>query len=416
MKIVYLSDFIPPRSVGGAAQSAFRAARKLAELGHEVHVITTVQERQFEGVEHRDGMTVYNLYSNYNDKLRSYVSIYNRATIPHIMRILRELKPDVVHADNIHFHISYAALKYARRYGKAVFATVRDFMSITYGKLDPKSKDLAKNDFKVSWRDNFRQAKKRFNPFRNAAIRHYFSYCDIIFSNSQSLADILAVNGIPGIVEMHNGLELKDVRYDKEAIQRFAKEHSLEGKRVVFFPARVSPAKGFFAAMDAMAEVIKKVPDAAIVIAGVQGRDLEIGTAYAAEKGIAAQTVFLGWTDRKGLDTLYFLSDVVVVPSLYPDPFPTVNLEAAMYKKPVVASAFGGGKEFVLDGETGYIVNPFDIQAMAVKITDLLVRPDVARNFGEAAFKRLITGFTVDVQVRRLLGWYEKILLKHVQK
>ena len=57
---------------------------------------------------------------------------------------------------------------------------------------------------------------------------------------------------------------------------------------------------------------------------------------------------------------MYEVSDLVIVPSIYPDPFPTVVLESMQSGTPVVATCFGGASEAVVDGKTGFIVNPFN--------------------------------------------------------
>ena len=74
----------------------------------------------------------------------------------------------------------------------------------------------------------------------------------------------------------------------------------------------------------------------------------------------------------------YAAADVFVTPSICFDTFGLVNLEAMRYAKPVVASCFGGLPEVVVDGETGFIENPFDVQAFSDRLRILLDQPDGA--------------------------------------
>ena len=407
MRILFLTDLIPPRSIGGAAQSVWRVVQRLHALGHEVYVVATVQEKQYEGREDRDGIIVYSIYTNYDDRYRAWVSIYNTDTLSKVEQILREIRPEVIHADAIHFYLSYAVLKIARKYAKKVFLTARDFMMVSYGKLELKSHECGSEYFKVHWWDNLKQAKKRFNPFRNAMIRHYLKYVDQIFSNSKALADFLGINGIPGVVPVHNGLIMRDASVTQAEINGLKKAHGAEGKPWILFPARVSPAKGLYAVMDAMRKVIVAVPDATLAVAGVQERDREPALAYARDLGIEKNIILLGWTTGRDLDVAYNVADMVLVPSLYPDPFPTVNLDAALYKKPVITTCFGGAKEFVINNETGYIINSFDNDLLAEKMIDLLRDPAKAKRFGLAAYDRLSKEFTVEKQTEKLLKWYQ---------
>ena len=57
-----------------------------------------------------------------------------------------------------------------------------------------------------------------------------------------------------------------------------------------------------------------------------------------------------------------------MTPSICFDTFGLVSLEAMEMKKPVVATSFGGSKEVIEDGVTGFIENPFDVAAYADKI------------------------------------------------
>ena len=77
-----------------------------------------------------------------------------------------------------------------------------------------------------------------------------------------------------------------------------------------------------------------------------------------------------------------------------------VNLEAMVVKKPVIATCFGGAKEVVVNNETGFVVNPYDIETFSCKITSLLENPVLSKKMGESGFERVKNMFTVKNQVR----------------
>lgn len=91
-----------------------------------------------------------------------------------------------------------------------------------------------------------------------------------------------------------------------------------------------------------------------------------------------------GWLDEVEMKKALCMADIVLVPSVYLDPFPTVNLEAMAAMKPVVGTCFGGTPEAVVDGVTGFVTNPYDTGQMADKIQYLLDNPDIAKKNGRS--------------------------------
>ena len=96
------------------------------------------------------------------------------------------------------------------------------------------------------------------------------------------------------------------------------------------------------------------------------------------------------------------------MPSIYVDPFPTVVLEAMAAGKPVVATGFGGAREAVVDGETGYIVNPFDTEVFAEGLERLLRDSGLRREMGWRGRERVRRSFSLEQQVNRMVATYDK--------
>jgi glycosyltransferase involved in cell wall biosynthesis len=102
----------------------------------------------------------------------------------------------------------------------------------------------------------------------------------------------------------------------------------------------------------------------------------------------------------------YFRSArMVLVPSLWADACPTVVLEAMAAGRPVIAAASGGIVDLVVDGETGLLVPPGDVSALASAITSLLSDPEAAQALGAAGRNRA-REFTVGAVVHRIERMY----------
>ena len=98
-----------------------------------------------------------------------------------------------------------------------------------------------------------------------------------------------------------------------------------------------------------------------------------------------------------------------VVPSIWPDPCPTVAMEAMACGKPVVASAVGGLRDVVVDGETGLLVPPGDVQALHEALRTLLSNPSLRAQMGAAGRQRARL-FTVSAAVDRIEQIYAELI------
>jgi glycosyltransferase involved in cell wall biosynthesis len=105
--------------------------------------------------------------------------------------------------------------------------------------------------------------------------------------------------------------------------------------------------------------------------------------ALAAELGVRDRLVLAGFRDD--VDNVYGAADVVAVPSTAPDPLPGSAIEAAAAGCAVIAAAHGGLPEIIRDGETGRLVAPGDVEALASVAAELLDDPAQRARLGAAA-------------------------------
>lgn len=402
MKILILSDNFPPESKGGADRVAFALSKEFSKQYHQVYVLTTTQDKINEklGVDF-EAMKLYKFYApDYHERWRAYLSLYNPQIAGRVEKLIKEIKPDIVHAHNIHYYLSYHCLKIAKKYSKAVFLTAHDVMLFNYGKL--ATHNYLKNfNYKTTWFDHLKQAKKRYNPFRNILIRRYLKYVDRIFAVSNALKQALNSNGIRNVGVIHNGIDVSAWQADGEEIEHFKKENKLNSKKVVLFGGRLGGLKGGEKIIEAMEVVTKKIPNTVLLVLGKEGEYTRKMNELACRKGVSMQ--FTGWISGKKLKAAYWASDVITTPSLYLDPFPTVNLEAMACKKPVVGTCFGGTPEIVKNGVTGYIVNPYSTEFFAKRIIDLLLNPQKAKKFGDAGYKIVKDYFSLEKKAKEYL-------------
>lgn len=113
---------------------------------------------------------------------------------------------------------------------------------------------------------------------------------------------------------------------------------------------------------------------------------------------------------RTDVPALLGAFDVFVSPSILPDPFPTVVLEAMAAAKPVVANAHGGCTEMVVDRQTGLLVTPGQPESMASAICYMIEHPQERARMGINGRDRLVREYTLDSFVRQWVTVYENAL------
>lgn len=171
-------------------------------------------------------------------------------------------------------------------------------------------------------------------------------------------------------------------------------------RRRVVFAGRIVAQKGVAVLIRAAREV-----DAEFVICG-DGRQLQAMRGLARRIGVERRVRFTGWLGAEDLALEYANASLVVVPSLWPEPFGLVGIEALAAGRPVIASATGGIEDWLEDGVSGVCVKPGDARDLAQALNRLLADPDRRRAMGEAGRLAVRTRFSPQRHVDALLDAY----------
>lgn len=145
----------------------------------------------------------------------------------------------------------------------------------------------------------------------------------------------------------------------------------LAGPPVVAYAGRFSREKGVSVLIEAFARVARAVPDASLLMAGDGPERAELA-ARADELGIGARVRWTGHLGREEMERMLDSAWVVATPSILEEPFGLAAAEGMMRGTAIVASNHGGLAEIVLDGRTGILVPPRDVDALAGAIAGLL--------------------------------------------
>jgi len=123
--------------------------------------------------------------------------------------------------------------------------------------------------------------------------------------------------------------------------------------------------------------------------------------------GIADRVDFTGWLTRDKLTEYLSAASLVVVPSLWPEPFGLVGLEAMTCSKPVVAFDSGGVSDWLTNGLNGYLVPTKRTHLLAERIDDLLLDRSKAARMGAEGFRIVKDSFSRQRHFARLLSAFD---------
>jgi len=413
MKIVYLIDNFLPHYPTSPALLTLPIAKEMLRRGHDVYIICTVQDKNLAGASDFEGLKIRAIFTNRNIRWQAYFCLYNPDTVGLVKKFLNEIKPDVCHFHNVHGRLSYYCLLLAKKAGSKVFITCHDVMAFNYGKLidfiDPN--DLSVKDkfnYRVSWFSLIKTARKRYNPLRNIFTRFCLRYADKIFAVSGALREALNQNKILNVDVLNNALNLEAwTKIKPERLFAFKSKFNLENRPIIFFGGRLSGAKGGGQLAEAFLKVKEIITGAVLLVVGARNNYSEALMRTVNDKNLAGSIIFTDWLGDDDLKAAYAASNLAVVPSVCFDSFPTINLEAMAYGKPVIATCFGGSREAVIDGQTGFIVNPYDIEILADKIVLLLNDNELSGEFGKRGQERVYEFFNLPDHVDLLQKYYQ---------
>jgi glycosyltransferase involved in cell wall biosynthesis len=145
--------------------------------------------------------------------------------------------------------------------------------------------------------------------------------------------------------------------------------------------------------------------DGEFVICGA-GRELDAMRRLARRTGVEGRVSFKGWLDSEQLAEEFANASVVVVPSLWPEPFGLVGIEALAAGRPVFASATGCIDYCHDDGVSGLCVKPGDVRDLARALNELLADPERQRTMGMAGRDAVNTRFSPECHVAAILDAY----------
>lgn len=398
LRILMLAWEYPPRVIGGLARAVCDLSKHLAAFGHEVHVITCLAP-DCHPYERSDGVHIHRvevLQSTGAIHFLDWVFQMNMAFTDAIYRLtLQGMHFDLIHAHD--WLVFYAAKESKKALHIPLLATIH---ATEYGR------NQGKLDTSV---------QQRIHALENklADEADLLVVCSLYMQQ-----EVIRLFHVPIHKTTHipNGvIPFRAAAVSLETVSPLlsnALSSGDEQNRIIAFLGRLVYEKGAHILIAAMRLVLKRYPEAKLIIAGT-GPELEALERLAAP--LSDRVSFTGFLDETDKSQLLLSAELCVIPSLY-EPFGLVALEAMASGTPLIVSDTGGLAEIVDHGINGCKVPPGDANVLAFQIAQLLEKPDDATELAAAALSKVSETFHWDQISTLTTETYEKLILLHPQR
>jgi glycosyltransferase involved in cell wall biosynthesis len=238
-----------------------------------------------------------------------------------------------------------------------------------------------------------------------------------VIAVSHFLADELEKNYqvAPGKIRViHRGLAVEKFHPNSvtpERLIKLARQWRVpDGAAVIMLPGRLSRVKGHMFLIDALQQLRQK--DVFCVFVGSDlgngnyRRELE---AYIESKGLGGAVRIVN--NCEDMPAAYMISTVVATPSLVPEGFGRIAIEAQAMGRPVIAADHGGARETILRGDTGWLVAPGDAAGLAAALHEALTLDSNQRaRLATRAMSHVLQCFTNEHMCAATLDVYAELL------
>ena len=198
--------------------------------------------------------------------------------------------------------------------------------------------------------------------------------------------------------------------FSAEDREKIRKQYKIsETTLVLLFVGRITRDKGIFELIEAVSR-LESNQDFVLLVVGPFEQDLEQEIRAFAQRLCGEKVIFTGFCSEP--EKFMAITDILCLPS-YREGFGTVIIEAAAMGIPVVGTRIYGLTDAVIDGETGCLVEPKNVQELTQAIQKLISDLDLRLTMGQKAKTRALNEFDSKKCGALLVSEYRKLLDTH---
>lgn len=397
MRILLINSYYYPQEIGGAEVSVRKLAEGLVKDGNEVYVVcngnnieeiinnVNVIRINFNEIEARD-LKINNKLKKLYKKITSINNIFKYKKIKDR---INKINPDIVHSNNL-YNISPIIWKICKQLNIPIVHTLRDYYLTC-----PKATLICEGKLCV----NKKSICKIYEKYNG----HRLKNVDMITAPSEFTLDLfknnkLIVNSNSKVV--YNAIDkfkntlinLDEIRFDR-----------LKDSKTKFcFLGSLIEYKG----VKKMIETFKDINADNIELHIAGSGELE---EYVINNVKQDERIFYhGKLKEYEVESLILKCDVMIVPSLWYEPFGRVVIDAYKYGMPVIASNLGGLKEIVINEETGLLIN-CENKKEFIRAIEIMKDKQYVYQMKEKCLK-MVEKFGIDKQVNEFEDIYINLI------
>ena len=248
---------------------------------------------------------------------------------------------------------------------------------------------------------------------------------DIVIANSEyTAAHIRKVHKTPSdqLVTIPRGVDTRKFApdaVDPVKVQALRNEFLKDRSFLLVLPGRLTEWKGQMVFLEALGLLPDEVKAqmSAVLVGDDQGRTGYMDSLTQTIKRLGLDNLVRISGHYSDMPTLYSASDLILAPSIRPEAFGRIAIEAQVMGKPVIASDHGGQRETVRDGQTGWLVEPGSSAALAEAITAFLSQSDADHDtMGQRARSHVLQHYTTEALQRQTLAVYDRLIARTEEK
>ncbi len=331
--------------------------------------------------------------------------IYSFEAAHKLKKLIRQEQPDIVHVHNIYHQLSPSVLVAAKKFNLPVVMTVHDWKLICpnynmfdrFGSAEEVCDNLwhclTRRSVNGSWRRSLLATAEFYMHHR--VFKFYERLVDLYLAPSQFVKDKLVAHGYPA-----DKIKVLPLFVSTKA------EPEFRPGDYALFVGRLVPEKGLDVLIEAMGLADRNVK---LKIAGL-GPEYKHLAQLIKDKKLSERVELVGPKFGHELVELTRQAGLLIVPSVWPEVFGLVSLEAQAVGKPVLAAEIGGLPETLKNNQSGWLFKAGDAKDLAEKLNRLYFDKQKLETAGRAGRALMVTNFSAEKHYRELNQVYRLLI------